>query len=129
MQSMMMDMMAGEDLHGMDMAMMQDMMEACAACEQATTMCADMCAVEGEGTCAAMCMNMADVSHSMMRMMMRPAGFSRDAMMAMMNATMVMARLCAEECMKHAEMMEHCRLCATACMQCAEAMERMHATL
>ncbi|GGF21931.1 hypothetical protein GCM10011399_14580 [Subtercola lobariae] len=43
----------------------------------------------------------------------------------MLETTMAMCKACADECMMHAEMSEHCKMCAQACMQCMEACEAM----
>ena len=110
---------------GMDMAMMQECIEACSACEQACTTCAGMMTGADMARCANMCMNAADTSHTMMRMMMRPNGMHMDSFTAMVQATMAMATACAEECMKHADMSDDCRMCAEVCRQCAMAMQKM----
>ena len=44
---------------------------------------------------------------------------------SMMQTTVMMCRACSAECMKHAEMSEHCRMCAMACDQAVMAMEKM----
>lgn len=110
---------------GMDMAMMQECIEACAAAEQATTMCADSMMGDSMMMCRSMCMNMADMSNTMMRTMLRPAGMEQESMMAMLSATMMMASACANECMKHADMSEECRMCAEVCRQCAMSCQKM----
>lgn len=110
---------------GMDMGMMQECIEACSAAEQATTMCADSMMGDDMMMCRSMCMNMADMSNTMMRSMMRPAGMEQSSMMAMLTATMMMATACADECMKHAEMSDECRMCAEVCRQCAMACQKM----
>jgi hypothetical protein len=121
----MMDMMPGSmAMPGMDMALMQKCVEACSACEQACTMCADM-AGDGMRTCMSMCMDCADMANTTMRMMMRPMGAHMPSMMAMHEAMVTMARACAEECMKHAEAMPTMQMCAQACMECAKACEDM----
>lgn len=120
----MMDMLAKE-MAGMDMMTMQECMEACAACEQACTMCAGSMMGEDMAMCNAMCMTMADMANATMRMMMRPAGMHRPSMMLMLEACMTMAKTCAEECMRHGEMNESCAMCAKVCMHCAMACEKM----
>lgn len=130
----MMDMMSSpmmamldKEMPGMDMMMMQQCMESFTACEQSCTMCADMCAssgMEDMAKCMAMCMNTADMCHATMRMMMRPSGMDSVVMMKMLEACMMMARACAEECMKHDDM-EHMKACAQVCMDCAKACESM----
>ena len=113
---------------GMTMALMQDCIEACSACEQACTMCAGSMGTGGSmGTdmakCAAMCMDAADMANTMMRVMMRPNGMHMESMLAMLQAMVVMSTACAEECMNHAEMSDDCKMCAEVCRQCAIACE------
>jgi hypothetical protein len=116
MDSMMMDMMKSmpaDKMMGMDMSMMQECIETCSAAAMAATMCS----------------NMADVATTMMRMMMRPAGYDMMSMRAMMMACVEMGKACSAECMMHADMDEHCRMCAKACdamvMACEKAMSSM----
>jgi hypothetical protein len=111
---------------GMDMAMMEECIEACSACEQACTMCAgSMMMGENMAMCSGMCMNTADMTNTMMRSMMRPNGMHMESMMSMLQATTMMCNACAEECMKHADMSEDCRMCAETCRQCAMACQKM----
>jgi hypothetical protein len=46
---------------------------------------------------------------------------------AQIEACAQVCRACAEECLEHATMHEHCRVCADACRRCAEACEAMSA--
>lgn len=122
----MMTMMDTPMMQGMDMNMMQNLVEASSACEQACTMCASSSmGMAGMEKCGAMCMNMADMSNTMMRMMMRPAAMDMDGMMAMMQACAVMAKACATECEMHMESNEMCRMTAKACQEMAAACETM----
>jgi hypothetical protein len=122
----MMSAMMKDSMAGMDMSAMEELIEACSACEQACTMCsaADM-GMPDMGKCAGMCANCADVCNTMMRMLMRPIGMDADSMMSMMQATMTMAAACEEECMMHADMGEQHRMCAQACQQVVMASEAM----
>lgn len=122
-----MSMMMGTTMmQGMDMTAMQNLVEASSACEQACTMCASSSlGMAGMEKCAAMCLNCADMSNTMMRMVMRPAAMDLDSMMAMMQACMVMATACAAECSMHVDMNEQCRMCAKACQEMAAACEVM----
>jgi hypothetical protein len=123
MQMMMMD---SSMMEGMDMMAMQNVIEACSACEQACTMCANTSmGMEGMGKCAGMCMNCADMASTMMRMMMRPAAMDMDSMMAMLQACMVMGNACAAECSMHTDMNEQAAMCAKACTEMAIACEAM----
>ena len=128
MDSMMMDMMKSmpaEKTMGMDMMMMQEAIEACSAAAMAATMCADSDTGMDMAKCSSMCMNTADVATTMMRMMMRPAGYDMASMRAMLMATMEMGRACSAECMMHADMDEHCRMCAKACDAMVMACEKV----
>ena len=109
-------------LPGMTMSLMQDCIEACSACEQACTMCAGSMGAD-MAKCAAMCMDAADMSNTMMRVMMRPNGMHMESMLAMLQAMVVMSTACAEECMNHADMSDDCKMCAEVCRQCAIACE------
>jgi hypothetical protein len=111
---------------GMDMMAMNELVEACAACEQACTLCADGSMMSSDmAKCMAMCMDCADMCNTMMRAMLRPSGYDMTAMMAMMQACMAMCMACADECKMHAEMSDQCAMCAEACMQCAAACKKM----
>ncbi|HWH25221.1 MAG TPA: aldehyde dehydrogenase [Pseudolysinimonas sp.] len=127
--NMMTDMMKSMPLNdmAMDMDMVQKCMEACSAVEMAATMCADACAGEGMGKCSSMCMNMADVAMTTMRMMMRPMGMDKMAMSSMMTACMEMGKACAAECRMHDS--DHCRICAMACDAMVEACTSMMAAM
>ncbi|RJT87981.1 hypothetical protein D6T64_12540 [Cryobacterium melibiosiphilum] len=117
-------------MQAMDAPAMGALVEACSACEQACTICADsMMSMDMMGAdmmqCLSMCLDCADMSNTMMRLMLRPSGYDMPSMMAMMTACKTMATACADCCTMHAEMSEQCALCAQACMQLAEACEGM----
>ena len=110
---------------GMNMALMEDCIEALSACEQACTMCAASLTGEGMEACMNLCQNTADMAHTMMRMMLRPAGMHMESMLASLQATMTLCAACADECMTHSEMHEDCAMCAEVCRQCAMACQKM----
>ena len=112
-------------MDGMNMAMMQECIEACSACEQACTMCAATMVGDDMTMCRTMCMNTADMCNTMMRMMLRPSGMHMESMMAALQATMTLCVACADECMTHADMHEDCAMCAEVCRQCAMACQKM----
>lgn len=122
-----MGMMDQASMPGMDMTAMQRLIDAASACEQACTMCAGSMGMEGMDRCCAMCMNCADMCNTTMRMMLRPAGFDMDSMMAMLQANMVMCTACAAECEQHD--IQTCRMCAEACREMARACEAMMASM
>lgn len=125
MMSEMMGTMSSPAMASMDMTAMQACMDACMACEQACTLCADSATGERMGRCASMCATTADMAMTTMRMMMRPTGMHRESMMAMLEASAMMMRACAEECAGHADMHDQYRLCASACTSAADACEAM----
>lgn len=113
-------------MSGMDMAAMQNLIDATSACMQACTMCADaMAGMDGMGTCSSVCANTADVTGTMMRMMLRPMGMERESLMAMLEACMMMCRVCRDECSMHTGMSEAAAMCATACDACMTACQDM----
>ena len=116
---------------GMDMDKMQECIEACSAAAQAATMCADACAGMGGdmARCSAMCANTADMALTMMRFMLRPNGYDMTSMQGMLQGCMAMGMACAEECMRHADMHDHCRICASACQQMVDACRSMMSTM
>jgi hypothetical protein len=122
---------AMQSMSGLDKAAMQELIECCSACDQACTVCAgDMMTMGGDmAKCMSLCLDCADATHTMMRMMLRPSGYDLKAMMGMMQACRQMCLSCAEECMTHAEMSEECRMCAEACRQCAAACDAMMAAM
>ena len=118
--------MHSDAMQGMDLNVMQECIEACAACEQACTMCAGAMAMTPDmAMCAAMCQNAADLANTMMRTMLRPNGMNGPAMMAMHQAMVVMAMSCADECEAMAGMSADCAMCAEVCRQCAMACQKM----
>jgi hypothetical protein len=115
---------------GMDMMLMQEAIDACSMCMQACTMCADaMGGMEGMGVCAYRCAMGADVCMTTMRMMMRPAGMDRTAMVAMLEACIAMCAACMAECGAHAESSSTCAMCAQACEACDAACSRLLASM
>ena len=110
---------------GMDMAMIQECIEACAACEQACTMCASSMMGDEMMKCTSMCMNSADMANTMMRMMMRPAGMHAPSMMTALQATMSMSNACADECKMRAETSDDARMCADVNRQLAACCQKL----
>jgi len=114
---------------GMDMAMMTECIEACSACSMAATMCADASIMDGMGRCSSLCASMADMPMTMMRVMMRPAGYDMAVMRPMMMACIEMGKACAMECRMHMDMVDCCRICADACDAMVMACEKMMAKM
>ena len=121
------DMMKSMPMSGMqmDMALMQESVEACSAASMAATMCADSDIGDDEARCSAVCSNCADVATTMMRMLLRPMGYDQMAMTAMLGACIAMGEACANECRMHGDMDEHCRICAMACDAMVDSCRRL----
>ncbi|GAA4744621.1 hypothetical protein GCM10025783_15470 [Amnibacterium soli] len=114
----------------MDMAAMQEAIDACSTCMQACTMCSDaMGGMDGMAVCASRCAMCAEVCGTTMRMLMRPAGMERTAMIAMLEACTAMCAACMEECRTHADMSATCAMCADACEACDAACSRLLASM
>jgi hypothetical protein len=115
-----------DSMPGMDMATMQECIEACSDCERACTMCAGSMTVSADmAMCSGMCLNCADSANTMMRMMLRPNGMNGVAVMAMLQAMVVMCMSTADECEAMAEMSADCAMCAEVCRQCAVSCQKM----
>ncbi len=113
--AMMRDMTMPADM-GMDMMLTQEAIDACSTSMQACTMCSDAIAgTEGMGVCASRSSMCADVCMTTMRMMMRPTGMDRLAVIAMLEACIAMCAACMTECRTHADMSAVCAMCADAC--------------
>jgi hypothetical protein len=99
--------------------------EDCYDCSQACTACADAClgeeVVQQMVQCIRTCLDCADVCLAAGQTASRRTG-SNEALLARMLATCEEAcRVCAEECERHAQHMEHCRICGEACRRCERA--------
>jgi hypothetical protein len=147
--------MHSDSLQGMDLALVQECIEACSASEQACTMCAgtmmstmsgammggamggtpmggaamsgaeSMAQADGMAMCLDMCLNCADMSNTMMRMMLRPTGMSQPTMMAMLQAMVVMCAACADACDVQAKSNPDCAMCAEVCRHSMLVCQRM----
>lgn len=114
----------------MDMTALQEAIDACSTCMQACTMCSDaMGGMEGMAVCVSRSAMCADVCMTTMRMMMRPAGMERMAMIAMLEACIAMCAACMTECRMHADTSATCAMCADACEACDAACSRMLASM
>jgi hypothetical protein len=137
--------MHSDSLQGLNLALVQECIEACSASEQACTMCAGsmmsgmtsgmLSGTTGGGAmaqgddsmamCLDMCLNCADMSNTMMRMMLRPTGMSQPAMRAMLQAMVVMCGACADACDAQAKSNPDCAMCAEVCRQSMRVCQRM----
>ena len=99
--------------------------EECYACAQACTSCADACLAEETVAdlrqCIRLNLDCADHCGAAGRIATRHTGGIRNLTIETLNACALACRLCADECARHAEPLEHCRICADACNRCEEA--------
>ncbi len=96
--------------------------DACLNCVQACTSCADSDLVEPDvaemRACIALCLDCADVSGLVARILSRPAQSDHVVVHRMLRACVRACTLCAEECARHAEHHRHCAICAKVCRAC-----------
>jgi len=106
--------------------------EACYDCSQTCTSCADACLgeamVQHLTQCVRSCLDCADVCAVAGQLGTRRTGSNEALIASMLETCQLACRLCAEECERHAEMMEHCRICAEACRRCEAACREALAT-
>jgi hypothetical protein len=84
-----------------------------------------MAQADSMAMCLDMCLNCADMSNTMMRMLLRPTGMSQPAMSAMLQAMVVMCAACADACDAQAKSNPDCAMCAEVCRQSMRACQRM----
>ena len=98
---------------------------ACYACAQTCTSCADACLAEEMVAqlkqCIRLNLDCADVCLATATLANRRTGSNEEVIRKMLDACITACRLCGEECSRHASHHEHCRLCAGECKRCAAA--------
>ena len=99
--------------------------EECYDCAQTCTTCADACLgedmVKDLIQCIRLNLDCADICSATGAMVSRRTGSNADVLQLTLQACAEACRVCGEECMRHADMHEHCRICAMACRRCEEA--------
>lgn len=107
--------------------------EECFSCAQTCISCADACLAEHNVDqlrqcirlnldCATTCLAAGELSS-------RRTGSNEVGIRMMLDVCTQACRMCAEECLKHAAMHEHCRICADACLTCEAACSEAMATI
>jgi len=116
------------DVRGQTASLLVAAIDEIAACAITCTSCADACIAEPMAErlrqCIRTCLDCADVCTAAMMLATRRTGSNEALLSEMLAVCATACRLCGAECIKHAEMHEHCRLCAEACLSCAEACQR-----
>ena len=103
--------------------------EACFACGQTCTGCADACLSEDMVAdlrkCIRLDLDCADICLATGAVLTRQTEYDAGMSKAQIESCREACRTCAEECESHAEMHEHCRICAEACRKCERACEEL----
>jgi len=99
--------------------------DALSDCAQACTACADDCLseqiVQELAKCIRLDLDCADVCTATLRVVSRQTEYDANLTRPLLKACAAACRSCGDECMRHAEMHEHCRVCAEACRHCEQA--------
>lgn len=107
--------------------------EQCYDCAQACTSCADACIgepmVQHMTQCIRTCLDCADVCLTTGALGSRRSGSNAQLVARMLQICEDACRICAQECLKHAEDMPHCRVCADACLDCETACREAAASM
>lgn len=116
--------------HGdMDTKMMMECLEACMECMETCAACADACLAEKNADKLKKCIRLnqdcADICDAMCSILSRQTETEWAIIRDMMEAMATCCRMCAEECEKHASMMEFCKICAEACRRCERSCRKM----
>lgn len=103
--------------------------DACLACTQACTTCADADLVEADidemRDCIASCLNCADVCALTARLLSRPAHSDQYVIHRLLQACVRVCTTSEAECHKHAPHHRHCALCEKICHACVEACQAL----
>jgi hypothetical protein len=107
--------------------------EDCYDCAQTCQACADACigetAAASLAQCIRTCLDCADVCLATGQVATRRSGSNVELIGRMLQACEDACRICAQECERHAEHMEHCRICGEACRRCETACRQAAASL
>lgn len=116
-----------------DAALISSCIEACFDCEQACAACADACVGERDQAALVACVRLdlacAEVCSATGRIMSRELAGDPGMGPVVLEACTKACGICADECEKHADHMEHCRLCAEACRKCEAACKELLSAL
>lgn len=99
--------------------------DACLACVQACTACADSDLIEKDiaalRTCVALNLICADICDATARVLSAPGQWHHATVHDLLVACVSSCGACAEECMRHAAHHRHCAICAEVCRTCGQA--------
>ena len=99
--------------------------DACLACMQTCTSCADSDLAEPDAaemsTCAALCVTCADSCQVTARVLSRPAHWDDLVVHRLLQACVRTCTSSADECARHAAHHRHCAICEKVCRACVQA--------
>jgi hypothetical protein len=99
--------------------------EAASDCAQVCTACADACLGEADAAGLANCirfnLDCASLCATAGAVAMRRTGGGELVTLRLLQICQHACRLCAAECQRHADRVEHCRICAATCAACERA--------
>ena len=99
--------------------------QTCLDCAQACVSCADACLAEENVKALVRCIRLdqdcADLCEATAKILSRQTAFDKELAITTLRACESACRICAEECERHADAMEHCNVCADACRTCEQA--------
>ena len=106
-------------------ATLLECIEACSACTQSCTSCADASLAEDDLPVLVrsirLCLDCSDTCAATGRVVTRQTEFDATEVRAIVEACATICGFCAEECERHASHHEHCRICAEVCRRCEKA--------
>ncbi|AGF71198.1 four-helix bundle copper-binding protein [Corynebacterium halotolerans] len=99
--------------------------DACLACVQTCTSCADACLGEDSVSdlrdCIRTDLDCADICVTTATVLSRRTGSNIEVVKELLTACRKACIACAEDCESHADHHEHCKICAEACRRCEKA--------
>lgn len=104
-------------------ALIQQLLDCAAACENCAASCLDETDVSSMAHCIELDRDCADLCFLGARLLIRDSEFGHEFLALCEKA----CRHCAEECEKHHH--EHCKKCAEACQKCAEGCHAHHGNI
>jgi hypothetical protein len=108
-----------------DAGVLSEAIDSCFECAQTCTACADACLGEDDPKSLTRCIRLdldcADICDATGRILSRQSGFEPQLARSAVEACARAAKLCGDECEKHAGHHGHCRVCLEACRRCEEA--------
>jgi hypothetical protein len=108
-----------------DSARLVAAIEALEDCANTCTQCADACLSEPDPGMLAKCIRLnldcADICSATSRVVSRQTEYDANVTRPLIEACIAACVSCADECERHASMMEHCRICAERCRTCEAA--------